>query len=528
MDQEILIAHKKSNDYGLKDKLKNICGQEYSIRAIDDLSQLCFAFDKSMPELIILDLDINPSDKKHVLKTVNKIIKGKDIPIILFSSFESDKYLAEVFEFEVQDYINHTINEIELKLRINAIFQRKILQSKIQKQRNQLNEFALVADRSGNSIVIINKSGEIEWANEGFVNLYGYKFDNFLKKFGSNVIESDFFNTTTRENFQKCLRKGETVSYTNTWKTKGGIVKWIRTTLSPVTDDNGISIKVIAIESDFTEVKRVERTLEEKNKHLLSLADHLEHSNKLLEQKNYEIESQKIKSDELLFNIFPKEVANQLKRKGEAKTKLFRMTSVLFADFKGFSALTKLYSVKDLIKELSSYFEEIDNIVDHHFLEKIKTMGDAYMCVGGVPFRNNSNPLNAVMAGLEIQNFMREDMLDKRQNNMPIWQLRIGIHTGEVIAGVIGRKKFAYDIWGDTVNTASRMESGGEVGKVNISGDTYEYVKDYFECTHRGKIRVKKSVEMDMYYVERLKAEFAEDEGGVFPNAAFRKILATF
>jgi class 3 adenylate cyclase len=149
------------------------------------------------------------------------------------------------------------------------------------------------------------------------------------------------------------------------------------------------------------------------------------------------------------------------------------------------------------------------------------------MCVGGVPQTNKSHPFDTVIAALKIQKFVEEAAVNDHKVGKPIWKIRIGIHTGSLVGGVIGKKRFAYDIWGDTVNIASRMESSGDSGKVNISDATYQYVKDYFECKYRGKVPAKNFGEINMYYVERIKPEYSEDEDGFTPNAAFRKVLST-
>jgi adenylate cyclase len=143
-----------------------------------------------------------------------------------------------------------------------------------------------------------------------------------------------------------------------------------------------------------------------------------------------------------------------------------------------------------------------DEICERNHLEKIKTIGDSYMCAGGVPVANPSNPVDCVKAGLEMQVWMENWKIEKTKNKQPVWEVRIGIHSGEVIAGVIGKNKFAYDIWGDTVNLASRMESSGEAGKVNISEATYQLVKNEFNCVFRGKIQAKNKGEVSMYFVE--------------------------
>jgi class 3 adenylate cyclase len=160
-------------------------------------------------------------------------------------------------------------------------------------------------------------------------------------------------------------------------------------------------------------------------------------------------------------------------------------------------------SPQEVIETLNECFLAFDEICDKHSLEKIKTIGDAYMCAGGLPIANVTNPVDTILAGLEMQAFMETWAKSRRAKGQEAWEIRIGIHSGEIIAGVVGKKKFAYDIWGDTVNTAARLESAGEAGKVNISGATYELVKHQFNCIFRGKVQAKGKGEVDMYFVER-------------------------
>jgi class 3 adenylate cyclase len=174
----------------------------------------------------------------------------------------------------------------------------------------------------------------------------------------------------------------------------------------------------------------------------------------------------------------------------------------LFTDFKGFTTIAKDMTPTELVAELNEFFVAFDDIIEKNGLEKIKTIGDAYMCAGGIPTTNKTHPVDIVRAGLQIQEFMNHHSVKRVEKGLQPWGLRVGIHTGPVTAGVVGRKKYAYDIWGSAVNIASRMESSGDVGKVNISAATYDLVKDVFPCSHRGKISAKNVGEIDMYFVE--------------------------
>ena len=214
------------------------------------------------------------------------------------------------------------------------------------------------------------------------------------------------------------------------------------------------------------------------------------------------ISKEKKRSDELLLNILPEETAEELKATGTAKAKSFDMVSVLFTDFKNFTQASEKLSPEELVAEINHCYSEFDKIITRHGIEKIKTIGDAYMCAGGLPKHNSTNPADVVSAGLEMVKFIEKNKQERLTKGQPFFELRCGIHTGPVVAGIVGIKKFAYDIWGDTVNTASRMESSGEIGKVNISGTTYELVKDKFKCIHRGKVQAKNKGEIDMYFVE--------------------------
>lgn len=209
----------------------------------------------------------------------------------------------------------------------------------------------------------------------------------------------------------------------------------------------------------------------------------------------------KKRSEELLLNILPFDTAQELKKYGMAETKNFDSVTVLFTDFKGFTMISELLSPKELVTEIDTCFKGIDKIMGKHNIEKIKTIGDAYMAAGGLPTKNTSHPIDVVKAAEEIILFMEDLKQERIKNNKPFFEIRIGIHTGPVIAGIVGIKKFSYDIWGDTVNTASRLESSGEVNKINLSGATYDLIKDQYQCEHRGKIEAKNKGKIDMYFL---------------------------
>lgn len=230
--------------------------------------------------------------------------------------------------------------------------------------------------------------------------------------------------------------------------------------------------------------------------------EELVHKTSIVEKQKAEVEKQKQRSDDLLLNILPAEVAEELKANGYSEAKKFESISVMFTDFKNFTIISEQMSPEELVREIDVCFSAFDNIIHKYGLEKIKTIGDSYMCAGGLPISNNSHAENVVNAAFEIRNFIANYNKEKIAVGKFPFEIRIGINTGPVVAGIVGVKKFAYDIWDDTVNIASRLENYSEAGKINISESTYELVKDKFTCTHRGKIQAKNKGEIDMYFVE--------------------------
>jgi adenylate cyclase len=227
-----------------------------------------------------------------------------------------------------------------------------------------------------------------------------------------------------------------------------------------------------------------------------------------VKETNTIIEEEKNRSDALLLNILPKETAQELKETGHVEAKKFESVTVLFTDFKDFTRSSADLSPENLVRSVDYYFSRFDEVMEKHGLEKIKTMGDAYMCTGGIHLNSEDHAIRMVHAAFEIVRITEEVKIKNQDNIMP-YEIRIGINTGPVVAGVVGTQKFAYDIWGDTVNVAARMETNSETGRINISENTYELIKDEFECEYRGKMKVKNKGMMKMYYVNKPKLQTA-------------------
>ena len=224
---------------------------------------------------------------------------------------------------------------------------------------------------------------------------------------------------------------------------------------------------------------------------------------KELQGSNQQLINEKKKSDELLLNILPAEIAEELKEQGSSKARRYPSVTIMFTDFKDFTSVSEELTPEQLVKEIDYCYRHFDQLIEQHGLEKIKTMGDSYICAGGLPAMNFTHPEDVVRAALDIRDFMLAYKNKKIAASEPFFDIRIGVHTGPVVAGIVGSKKFAYDIWGDTVNLAARMEHSGEINKVNISGATYQMIKDKFNCSHRGKIEAKNKGAVDMYFAER-------------------------
>jgi class 3 adenylate cyclase len=231
------------------------------------------------------------------------------------------------------------------------------------------------------------------------------------------------------------------------------------------------------------------------------------------------INKEKRRSDNLLLNILPAKTAEELKEHGKVKAKKFESVTVMFTDFQAFTKYSQSLSPEELVQSVDYFFSKFDQIIDTYKLEKIKTIGDAYMCAGGLTNNSKDHIIKVIQAAFDIKDFVAETK-QMSNNDIAHFNIRIGINTGAVVAGVVGKKKFAYDIWGDTVNVASRMESNSEAGKINISENTYHLIKDHFDCEYRGEIDVKNKGMMKMYFVIQ-----AKNKGQIPVNGQNLKVL---
>ena len=245
---------------------------------------------------------------------------------------------------------------------------------------------------------------------------------------------------------------------------------------------------------------------------------------KEIERQREELKTDKEKIDKLLLNILPEPVAEELKNHGCVKPVFFDSVTIVFTDFVGFTKIAEKLTPDQLVAELDEVFSQFDRVMDRYSLEKLKTIGDAYMFAGGVPVINNTHEIDTVLAALEIKSFIEKINKEKIRDDRPVFEIRIGINTGPLMAGVVGEKKFVYDVWGNSVNLANRMESSGERGKVNISESTYMRICDFFETEYRGQIVAKNKGAVNMYFVKRIKPNLSQDTDGLIPNERFREM----
>ncbi|MCK1733380.1 GAF domain-containing protein [Bradyrhizobium sp. 138] len=233
--------------------------------------------------------------------------------------------------------------------------------------------------------------------------------------------------------------------------------------------------------------------------------------------------AEKAESEQLLLNILPPSIAAELKATGRVQPRFFDTATVVLIDFAGFTRLVETMEPASVINQLDQHFTKFDDIMANHRLEKLKTIGDAYLAVGGVPEPNRSHAIDASLGALQMLDHLTKLNRQREKLHLPAWQVRIGINTGPVIAGVVGKHKFTYDIWGNTVNIAQRVEAAGTPGRINIAESTWQHIKTRFDTEARGAVEVKHQGLVDMYYLNRIRPEFSADPAGTMPNDRFWK-----
>ncbi len=518
---------------------------EHNLQFANDAEETVVALQYSSPDLILLNSSLDTIQGMSALEFIRQNTLTVNTPVLVILERNNREIIREIVAHPFVDFVVRPLDKYIFIARVKTaltlfetIEQTESQRTKIQEQVHELNLLSTVVEQSANSIAIFDYSKQLQWANNGYRMLYGFSLEQYQQRRG-NKIEELSSAPDIKNYIEKLYSSKKPVEYITHLRTGKLEYKWIKTTLTPVMNGAGEICNFVAIGTDITKQKLTEDELVIQRDDIMAMTEDLkgvinetQQKNQEIQQRNKEIEREKLiieegkkRTEKLLMSVLPFEAAIQLKSKGEARPRNYKMVSVLFTDFKGFSRACMHLSPREVVNTVHAYFTIFDDITENRNIEKIKTIGDAYMCAGGIPLRNKSNPIDVVLAGLEIQHFMKHLDQIPEFESIPQWQLRLGIHTGPVIAGVVGKKKIAYDIWGDTVNVASRMETAGEPGSVNISGDTYELIKEYFDCKHRGKIEVKNRGEIDMYFVERLKPQFALDEFGVKPNERFKRFL---
>lgn len=439
-----------------------------------------------------IGLNANILDLDTILKTINLISAEMKLENILTGLMQlvsenagADRAFLITIEKEkklIKASIDNSTNEIEVMQNISYDEFEEISHSVI--------NYVL---RSGETLVLDDATNTLPYSDEEYISTNKVKSILCIPQKHSGVGFSLLYleNSSLSGAFTK-----ERIEILQVMATQTAISLQNAMLLESTNQLNEQLIQEVEVRKEVEENLRLnEKRLEEYNTNLESK----------VKERTLDLQNEKEKSDKLLLNILPLDIARELKESGAAESKKYESVTVIFTDFKGFSIIAEQMNAVDLVAEIDFCFKEFDRIIEKHGIEKIKTIGDSYMAAGGIPVVNNSHPFDVIDAALEIRDFIEVHKEKCRRENKPIFELRIGVHTGNVVAGIVGLNKFAYDIWGDTVNLASRMESSSEAGKINISGATYSIVKDHFSCTHRGKVLAKNKGEVDMYFAERLK-----------------------
>ncbi len=394
------------------------------------------------------------------------VLKNKQPYTVEHIHFRPDgsAYYVEVHGYPILNEQGEVIQMIEYSLDITA---RKQAEAEIRKLTRSIEE-------SDSSVVITDADGTIEYVNPAFERISGYSAAEAVGQnpriLKSGKMPPGFYEEMWRTLASGAVWRGEILN-----RKKDGSLYWEFTTISPVMDEEGRVTNYVSVKEDITERKRIEAELEQK----------------------------RAKVEALLLNTLPEEVVAEIKEKGGASPVLLENASVLFADFVNFTGTAEQLSPQDLVDMLDLYFSAFDGIIEKYGIEKLKTIGDSYMCASGVPTPDENHAVAITKAALDMLAFVAKEKERRLQAGLPAWDVRIGISSGPLVAGVVGRKKYAYDVWGDTVVMAARMEETSVPGRINISQSTYTLIHRDFLCQYRGRISAKYKGAVNMYFVVR-------------------------
>lgn len=441
--------------------------------------------------------DAIPQEAHYVGRSmISKVVASRSQASVTVER-TSENGVRYFFELRCKAIGEHGSEPNELLVEVLDVTPQRVFEKKMKALATELSQLI----ENANAVIIGTDSrGYITEWNKVSSKISGFtKADALAKRLPELLIEekhwADFHNA-----FSSVLEGGMLTNHELPVRSQDGRSLTILTNATPKRNATGSIIGMLMVGQDITELIEYRRSLE---RMVDDRTEELNRSNSEIKEQQTLVEAQRKESDRLLLNILPEPIARELKGKGHVVPRLYKLASVLFADLVGFTALARGLTPETMLYELNYIFTGFDMILERYNLEKIKTMGDGYMAVGGIPEENDTNPRDSVIAALKMVEFIEWINKENTKSGKPAWQIRIGINTGEVVAGVIGKNKFAYDVWGASVNAASRIEFAGEAGKVNISETTYNLVKDKFQCVHRGSIKVKNMGMMNMYFVDR-------------------------
>jgi PAS domain S-box-containing protein len=432
---------------------------------------------------------VHPEDVQSTLNEIEKLSQG-----LLTISF-TNRYRCKDGTYRWLEWNSAPAGESIFAI-ARDITERIENENKLKESLSETSQYKYALDQSA-IVSITTIDGIVTYVNDNFCKISQFKKEEILNR-NLREINPGYFAQNEFDEMYPVITAGKIWHGELKNKAKDGSFYWVDTIIVPFMDDNDKPFQFLGIRHDITERKKAEFELLELKQNLENKVIERTHQ---LESSNQDLEKEKIKSDELLLNILPQTVASELKSSGVFSPSYMNSVTVVFTDFLNFTQISENLSPHEVVSLINHYYVAFDNLTSKYGLEKIKTIGDSYMCAGGLPVENNSHAEDAVRFAIEICQFVTNEKIKLEALGKPYFEMRIGLNSGPVVAGIVGVKKYAYDIWGDTVNIAARMETSGEAGKVNISGSTYALVKDNFHCIYRGKIEAKNKGVIDMYYV---------------------------